>query len=151
MRPCSKVTEGSRFITVMCVQLSIADLCAGDFTGRSKGISRSSLVMLHVFFSSDSHFNVHSFHGSNIASFPLFPGLEVEVHLKVVRCIYLRKGLALIGAVYKIHTGVRDTFFHEMLNWSLLYYNEERSKNICSRFIYANATKNITFCSFSTK
>jgi hypothetical protein len=84
------------------MQLSIADLCAVDRTGGSKGISRSSLGMLHVFFNSDSHFNAHSFHDSNISSLPLYPSLEVEVHLKVVRCMYLCKRLALTGLFIKI-------------------------------------------------
>jgi hypothetical protein len=76
--PCISVTEESFRIAVMCMQLSIGDLCAVDRTGGSKGISRSSLGMLHVFFNSDSHFNVHSFHGSNISSLPLYPSLEVR-------------------------------------------------------------------------
>lgn len=131
------------------MQLSIADLCAVDLTGGSKGISRSSLGMLHVFFNSDSHFNVHSFHGSNMSPLPLYPSLEVVVHLKVVRCIYLCKRLALTGAVYKNHAIVRVRFFHEMLNYILLYYNEERFKNICSPFILASAKKHITLFSFT--
>jgi len=145
--PCSSVTEDSLRIAVMCMQLSIADLCAVDRIGGSKGISRSSLGMLHVFFNGDSHFNVHSFHGSNISSLlPPFPSLEVEVRLKVVRCMYLCKRLALTGTVYTNHTVVRVVFFHEMLNCVLLYYNEERFKNICSPFIRASAKKHITFC-----
>ena len=146
-RPCSPVTEESLRIAVMCMQLSIADLCAVDRTGGSKGISRSSLGMLHVFFNSDSHFNVHSFHDSNISSLPLYPSLEVEVHLKVVRCMYLCKRLALTGTVYKNHIAVRVRFFHEMLNYILLYYNEERFKNICPPLIHAGAKKHITFYS----
>ena len=114
-RPCSSVTEESLRIAVMCMQLSVADLCAIDPTGGSKGISRSSLGMLHVFFNSYSHFSVHSFHGSNISSLPLYPSLEVEVHVKVVRCLYLCKKRALTGAVYKNHTVVRVRFFNEML------------------------------------
>jgi hypothetical protein len=108
----------------MCMQLSIADLCAVEPTGGSKGISRSLLGMFHVFFNTDSHLSVHSFHGSDTSSFPLYPSLEVEVHLKVVRCMYLCKKLALTGAVCKNHTALRVKFFHETLNYILLYYNE---------------------------
>jgi len=146
--PCSSVTEDSLRIAIMCMQLSIADLCAVDRTGGSKGISRSSLGMLHVFFNGDSHFNVHSFHGSNISSLPLYPNLEAEVHLKVLRCMYLCRRLTLTGTVYKTHTVVRVRFFHEMLNCFVLYFNEERFKNICSPFIRASTKKDITFCSF---
>ena len=117
--------------------------------GGSKGISRSSLGMLHVFFNGDSHFNVHSFHGSNISSLPLYPSLVAEVHLKVVRCMYLCSRLALTGTVYKNHSVVGVRFFHEMLNCFLLYYNEERFKNICSPFIRANGKKHITFFSLT--
>jgi hypothetical protein len=148
-RPCRSLTEEILRISVVCMQLSIADLCAVDPTGGSKGISRSLLGMLHVFFNSDSHLSVHSFYGSNISSFPLYLSLEVEVHLKVVRCMYLSNGFALTGAAYKNHTVVRVRFFHETLNYVLLYYNEERFNNICSLYIRASAKKPITFCSFT--
>ena len=67
----------------MRMQLSIADLCAVDVTGGPKGISRSSRGMLHVFFKSDIHLHVHSFHGLNIASSPPLPRLGGRGSFKI--------------------------------------------------------------------